>query len=256
MANGGIETDPTSGRAELNLATMRSNLAYVDVGTGALLDVLVLPQALRLLSIRHIAAGRDGTLAAALQWQGSELEDPPLLAVHRPGAAGLETLAAEPAVQRRTRNYAGSVAVSDDGRRAAITAPRGNLMLVFDLAARARWRWSRRPTSAAWRRRGGRLRLLDRRGAVPEPRRRGGERRRGAAAGLAFDNHLVRNLRVRRSLRTSLREARTAPRCRLRRRRASGGSIFAKKKAGRQRAARAAGGVHACPDGHVFDIER
>ena len=42
--------------------------------------------------------------------------------------------AAEPAVQRRARNYAGSVAVSDDGRRAAFTAPRGNLMLVFDLA--------------------------------------------------------------------------------------------------------------------------
>ena len=38
-------------------------------------------------------------------------------------------------MQRRARNYAGSVAVSDDGRRAAITAPRGNLMLVFDLAA-------------------------------------------------------------------------------------------------------------------------
>ena len=39
MANGGIETDPTSGRAELNLATMRSNLAYVDAATGELLDV-------------------------------------------------------------------------------------------------------------------------------------------------------------------------------------------------------------------------
>ena len=104
---------------------------------------------LRLNSLRHIAAGRDGTLAVALQWQGSELEHPPLLAVHRPGAPGLETLSAEPAVQRRPRNYAGSVAVSDDGRLAAITAPRGNLMLVFDLAGRAASRWSRRPTSAA-----------------------------------------------------------------------------------------------------------
>ncbi len=137
VANGGIETDPTSGRAELNLATMRSNLAYLDAGTGALLDVLVLPQELRLLSIRHIAAGRDGTLAMAMQWQGSPLEMPPLLAVHRPGSARLETMAAEDGVQRRTRNYAGSVAVTDDGRRAAITAPRGNMMLVFDLATDA-----------------------------------------------------------------------------------------------------------------------
>jgi hypothetical protein len=31
------------------------------------------------------------------------------------------------------RNYAGSVAISDDCRRAAITAPRGGLMLTFDL---------------------------------------------------------------------------------------------------------------------------
>jgi hypothetical protein len=134
VANGGIETDPTSGRSELNLATMRSSLAYLDAGSGDVLDVLALPEALRLMSIRHIAAGRDGTLAAAMQWQGSELETPPLLAVHRPGAAGLELLAAAPAVQRHTRNYAGSVAVSDDGRRAAITAPRGNMMLIFDLA--------------------------------------------------------------------------------------------------------------------------
>ncbi len=134
VANGGIETDPVSGRAELNVATMRSSLAYVDVATGALIDVLELQPDLRLNSIRHIAVGRDGTLAAAMQWHGSALETPPLLTVHRPGAPSLGTLAAELKVQRRTRNYAGSVAVSDDGRLAAITAPRGGLMLVFDLA--------------------------------------------------------------------------------------------------------------------------
>jgi hypothetical protein len=133
VANGGIETDPTSGRTELNLATMRSNLAYVDAGSGEVVEVLELPEALRPNSLRHIAAGRDGTLAIAMQWQGSELEHPPLLAVHRAGEAGLRTLAAAPGVQRRMRNYAGSVAVSDDGGRAAITGPRGGLMLVFDL---------------------------------------------------------------------------------------------------------------------------
>ena len=135
VANGGIETDPTSGRAELNLATMRANLAYLVAASGEVADVLELPERLRLNSIRHIAASRDGTLAAALQWQGSALEAPPLLAVHRPEAAALELLAAAPDVQRRTRNYAGSVAVTDDGRRAAITTPRGGMLLVFDLAA-------------------------------------------------------------------------------------------------------------------------
>jgi hypothetical protein len=134
VANGGIETDPTSGRAELNIATMVSSLAYVDVETGEVIDVLGLAPEHRLLSIRHLAAGRDGTLAAALQWQGSELEAPPLLAVHRPGAGALELHAAAPGIQRRTRNYAGSVAITDDSRRAAYTAPRGNMMLIFDLA--------------------------------------------------------------------------------------------------------------------------
>ena len=64
VANGGIETDPTSGRSELNLATMRSSLAYVDVASGEVVDTLSLDEGLRLNSIRHIAAGRDGTLAA------------------------------------------------------------------------------------------------------------------------------------------------------------------------------------------------
>ena len=71
VANGGIETDPSSGRAELNLATIESSVAYVDVASGALVEVLALPAELRLLSLRHIAAGRDGTLAVAMQWQGS-----------------------------------------------------------------------------------------------------------------------------------------------------------------------------------------
>lgn len=137
VANGGLETDPTSGRANLNTATMESSLAYLDAASGELLEVLTLPQSQRLLSIRHIAIGQDGTLAAAMQWQGSELETPPLLAVHRPGAAALETVSAAPELQRRLRNYAGSVAVSDDGRLAAITAPKGGLMLVFDLATGA-----------------------------------------------------------------------------------------------------------------------
>lgn len=61
------------------------------------------------------------------------MEAPPLLALHRPGATALSFRAAPAEMQRRTRNYGGSVAVSDDGRRAALTAPRGGLMLAFDL---------------------------------------------------------------------------------------------------------------------------
>ena len=174
VANGGIETDPTSGRAELNLATMQSNLAYVDAGTGALLDVLELDEALRLNSLRHIAAGRDGTLAVAMQWQGSELEHPPLLALHRPGASGLELVAAPPEIQRQARNYAGSVAVSDDGRLAAFTAPRGSIMLVFDVASGGEVEVFSSTDICGVAAGSGWLRLLDGGGVVPAARRGAG----------------------------------------------------------------------------------
>lgn len=189
VANGGIETDPTSGRTELNLATMTSNVAYLDAHTGSLLGTLGLPEELRLLSLRHLAAGRDGTLAIAMQWQGSELESPPLLAVHRPGSDGLELFIADLALQRRTRNYAGSVAVSDDGRYAAITAPRGGLMLTFDLADPGRFESLESVDICGVAATDGGFACSTGEGRFLRRAPGGGEIR---IDGLAFDNHLVR----------------------------------------------------------------
>lgn len=131
-ANGGIRTHPDSDRAKLNLPTMDPNITHIDTASGEIRAQLRPPADLRMNSTRHIAARADGTLAIALQWEGSEIEAPPLLALHRPGTDRLEMLGAGDRLQRRTRNYGGSVAFSGDGRRAAVTAPRGNLMLVFD----------------------------------------------------------------------------------------------------------------------------
>jgi hypothetical protein len=190
VANGGIETDPSSGRAELNLATMESGLAYVDAGSGALLEVLSLEPDLRLNSLRHIAAGRDGTLAVAMQWQGSELEHPPLLALHRPGAAALELVAAPSEVQRLARNYAGSVAVSDDGRLAAFTAPRGGVMLVFDILSGAEVEVV--PSADICGVAAGASGFACSTGAGLFLRHAGGDAGTVKLDGLAFDNHLVR----------------------------------------------------------------
>lgn len=136
VANGGIATESGS-RTPLNLATMRPNLAWLDASSGALTTRIETPEALRLNSLRHLAVGSDGTLATALQWEGAAIDAPPLLALHRPGADALEFRAAPPELQRRTRNYAGSVAISRDGGSVALTAPRGGLMLVFDVAGGA-----------------------------------------------------------------------------------------------------------------------
>ena len=138
VANGGIETDPTSGRAELNLADDAGEPRLSRCRrAGALLEVLELPRGAapeldpphRRRAGRH--AGRGAAVAGLRRWRRRRC----WRCTGRARAA-LELLAAAPEVQRRTRNYAGSVAVTDDGRRAAITAPRGGLMLVFDLARR------------------------------------------------------------------------------------------------------------------------
>ena len=165
VANGGIETDPTSGRAELNLATMRSNLAYLDASSGEVVEVLELPETLRLNSLRHISAGRDGTLAVALQWQGSELEHPPLLAVHRPGAPRPRDpvgAAAGTAARAQLRGQR-----RGQRRRAARRDHRAAWQPDAGLRPRDRRerRGGRGHRHLRRRRHRGRLRLLDRRGA-------------------------------------------------------------------------------------------
>jgi len=191
VANGGILTDPSSGRAMLNLATMAPNLSYLDAATGAVVETLELPEALARNSIRHIAAAPDGTLAAGMQWEGPALEAPPLLAVHRPGAAALELHPTPEPVRRRTGNYIGSVAVSADGRAAAVTAPRGNMMLIFDLTAPGRVTEVAAPDLCGVARSGDGFACTTGEGRFMEASLAAG----GAAAigtlPLAFDNHLI-----------------------------------------------------------------
>lgn len=132
VANGGIATDAASGRVALNPGDMRPNLTLIELASGEIVQTLEVPETLARNSLRHLAAAPDGTLAAALQWEGAEIEHPPLLALRRPGAAALEFRAAPERLQREMRNYAGSVAISRDGTRIALTSPRGGVMLVFE----------------------------------------------------------------------------------------------------------------------------
>lgn len=129
VANGGIHTHPSTGREKLNLATMRPNLAYLDEA-GRLTDVIEVPAELHQNSLRHLAVRADGTIACAFQWQGDVFEAPPLLALHREGP--LRFVSAPEAAQRATQGYGGSVAFYDGGRRIALSAPRGGLLLDFD----------------------------------------------------------------------------------------------------------------------------
>ena len=77
VANGGIIAALDDDRTKLNLETMRPNLSYLDAG-GAMLEQVELPSDLHQNSIRHLAAGPEGTIAFAMQWEGDETRDPPV----------------------------------------------------------------------------------------------------------------------------------------------------------------------------------
>jgi hypothetical protein len=129
VANGGMATHPDSGRVTLNLATMRPNLAYVEPD-GVQVEMVELPLEMRRNSIRHLAVAEDGLVAAAMQWQGPEADHPPLLFTHRRGEEP-RLMAASESEQRLLDHYAGSVAISGDGREIAITSPRGGRLHRF-----------------------------------------------------------------------------------------------------------------------------
>ncbi|KIC41861.1 twin-arginine translocation pathway signal [Ruegeria sp. ANG-R] len=135
IANGGIETHPETGRTKLNLPTMQPNLTYVDL-SGSVLAQVELTDALRKNSIRHLAVRGDGLVGFAMQWQGSLTKHPPLLGLHRLGEEP-RLLSAPETDQSALQGYAGSIAFAADGNSIAITCPRGNALLRFDVESAA-----------------------------------------------------------------------------------------------------------------------
>lgn len=129
IANGGIHTHPDTGRAKLNLDTMRPNLSYL-APNGEVLEVLELEHPQN--SIRHIAVRNDGLVGIAMQWQGPKAEQPPLLALHKMGGAS-RSLSALRTQHRWLKGYAGSVAFSHNGNHVGITSPRGGVVQLFDV---------------------------------------------------------------------------------------------------------------------------
>lgn len=129
VANGGIETHPETGRAKLNLPSMRPNLSYLALD-GTPLEQVEPPTAWHMNSLRHLAVRADGLVAVAAQWQGDLAQTPPLLATHRRGAA-LQFHKAGKTDERDMQGYAGSIAFSGTGEAIAMTGPRGGIGLIF-----------------------------------------------------------------------------------------------------------------------------
>lgn len=190
VANGGLRTHPDSGREKLNIPTMAPNLTYLRAADGALVRTIEPTDELRLNSLRHLAVAPDGTVAVAAQWEGVPEDGVPLLALHRPGEPALRYADADPLALRAMRGYAGSVAFDGAGRQAAITGPRGGLLLAWDRDGGPAGAWHRADVCgiaaaaegwAATDGSGGMTRL----GADLSPLG-------STAHGLSWDNHLVR----------------------------------------------------------------
>jgi len=136
IANGGLETHPDYGRTVLNIATMKPNLALVDLATTEILAVHELPQNMHKLSIRHLSMTSDGTVWFATQNQGDIHELLPLAgSVTLDGELSLLDLPDEDL--RMMRGYIGSVVVNEAAGSVVFTSPQGNVAYEVDRATGA-----------------------------------------------------------------------------------------------------------------------
>ncbi|MGE8359840.1 DUF1513 domain-containing protein [Pseudomonas sp.] len=128
IANGGIRTEADS-RVEMNLDAMEASLVLLG-RDGTLHSREQLPE--RMNSVRHLAVARDGTVVSGQQYMGEMTDSAALLAIKRPGQPFQPFPLAE--AQRLVMNqYTASVAIHDELRLLALTAPRGNRVFIWDL---------------------------------------------------------------------------------------------------------------------------
>ncbi|WP_263227393.1 DUF1513 domain-containing protein [Pseudomonas alabamensis] len=128
VANGGIRTEAES-RVEMNLDAMEPSLVLMR-RDGSLISKETLSQPMN--SVRHLAIGGDGTIVACQQFMGDADETAELLAIKRPGQPFQPFPVAETQL-RSMAQYTASVAIHDELRLVALTAPRANRLFVWGL---------------------------------------------------------------------------------------------------------------------------
>jgi hypothetical protein len=131
IANGGIETHPDYGRAELNLDTMDPSISFVDATDGHLVGQLRLGAELHQLSIRHMVVDVRNRVWFGCQFRGAREQSPQLV-----GYATLDgdirLLELPPEALGSLRNYVGGLAISDDRETIAVSSPVGGAILTLD----------------------------------------------------------------------------------------------------------------------------
>lgn len=131
IANGGIETHPDFGRAKLNLATMQSSIAFIDVRHGTLIEKHTLPSSVQKLSLRHMAQIANGAIVFGGQYQGSKQDRPQLIGTCRLGE-GLNFWELPEKDLGIFANYTGSIAFDRKYGEVAISSPTGGIIGIFN----------------------------------------------------------------------------------------------------------------------------
>lgn len=129
VANGGIRTE---GREKTNLDTMKPSLVYLDAHSGAVLEQAFLADEYHQCSIRHIDLSAQGQVIIAMQYQGHPADQVPIMASHRRGEP-LRPLEIPPALQSQLDQYCGSACFDQSGLYAAVSAPRGDQVMIWDM---------------------------------------------------------------------------------------------------------------------------
>ncbi|VXB38214.1 conserved exported hypothetical protein [Pseudomonas sp. 8AS] len=128
VANGGIRTEADS-RVMMNLQAMEPSLVLMQ-RDGTLLSKEQLPQQMN--SVRHLAVASDGTIVSGQQYEGDPLDAAPLLAIKRPGQP-FQAFPLGEAQRAAMHQYTASLAIHDELRLLALTAPRGNRFFIWNL---------------------------------------------------------------------------------------------------------------------------
>ncbi|WP_417585760.1 DUF1513 domain-containing protein [Nitrincola sp.] len=129
IANGGIQTD---GRVNLNIDSMDPSLAYVDLHTGECLEQVRLASEFHQSGIRHIDLSASGQVIMAMQYEGHPADRVPLIASHRRGQS-IQPLTLPDEVHSQLQQYGGSACFDASGDYAAVSAPRGNLITLWNM---------------------------------------------------------------------------------------------------------------------------
>src|SRR5260221_14654249 len=110
---------------------MRPSWAELNAAGVCLQRTVALPATLHQLSIRHLALLSGGRLAFGMQYQGPIEDAVPLVGILAlDGAVRLLDVPAH--LASRVRQYIGSVATDATGRWLAASAPKGNVVMVWD----------------------------------------------------------------------------------------------------------------------------